>query len=299
VRRGLPRRYCAREEDLPALRGRLDMVRQFSTLAGNPTRLACRYDEMSRDILLNQAMKAAVTLLLKVSHSAANRRLLAQLAFDYADITSVPPRSIRWKEIGLDRTQERWRELVELARLLLGGRYQTTSSGGSPGFSLLFEMNVLFEAYVARLLAAAFSRSDLRIVSQGGRLYCLADEAGIPRFQTRPDILVKRGNNVVLIVDTKWKRIAARIDDAKQGVSQADVYQLMAYGRVYRCRELMLLYPHHRGLAESGVTGVHDVTNCNDRLATATLDLAYEAARTRAELAALVLGRIVPGGVEG
>jgi 5-methylcytosine-specific restriction endonuclease McrBC regulatory subunit McrC len=36
--------------------------------------------------------------------------------------------------------------------------------------------------------------------------------------------------------------------DAKQGVSQADVYHLMAYGRLYDCPKVMLLYPHNEDL---------------------------------------------------
>ena len=42
--------------------------------------------------------------------------------------------------------------------------------------------------------------------------------------------------------------MASRIDDPKQGVSQTDVYQLMAYSQLYGCRDVMLLYPHHGDL---------------------------------------------------
>lgn len=50
VRLGLPRSYISHEEDLPALRGRLNAIRQFTTLAASPQRLACRYDVLSPDI---------------------------------------------------------------------------------------------------------------------------------------------------------------------------------------------------------------------------------------------------------
>ncbi|MCI1142071.1 McrC family protein [Sphingomonas sp. WKB10] len=126
---------------------------------------------------------------------------------------------------------------------MLGERFQTTSAGGSDGFSVLFEMNTLFEEYVARMLKRALADTDLRVVSQGGRLYCLETDDRRGLFQTRPDILVKRGDEVVQVIDTKWKRIAARIDDPKQGVSQADVYQMMAYSRLYRCGRLTLCIP--------------------------------------------------------
>jgi hypothetical protein len=59
------------------------------------------------------------------------------------------------------------------------------------------------------------------------------------------------GIKPVLVVDTKWKRMAPRIDDPKQGISQGDVYQLMAYSQLYGCRDVMLLYPHHGDLRQN------------------------------------------------
>lgn len=187
----------------------------------------------------------------------------------------------------LNRTNARWRELLNLARLLLGERFQTTSAGGSDGFPLLFEMNTLFEEYVARMLKRALADTDLRVVSQGGRLYCLEADDRRQVFQTRPDILVKRGDAVLQVIDTKWKRIAARIDDPKRGVSQADVYQMMAYGRLYRCDRLTLLYPHHREAGcEEGLIGNYAVNSSSDRLDLFSVDLAHSY-RIKSRLAAI------------
>lgn len=217
MRRGMPRRYMGCEEDLPALRGRLDVTRQFTTLAANPRRLACRYDALSSDIALNQIMKAAVVRLSRIARTTANRRRLSELAFAYGEIADVPVGALQWHEVVLDRTNDRWRALLGLARLLLGGRFQTSSRGNATGFSLLFEMNILFEAYIGRMMQRALSGSGLSVHLQGGRLHCLSEEdSGAQRFQTRPDILIRQGTEVVQIIDTKWKRIAARIDDPKQ-----------------------------------------------------------------------------------
>ena len=124
------------------------------------------------------------------------------------------------------------------------------------------------------MLKRALAGDGLRVVSQGGRLFCLETEDKRGLFQTRPDILVMRGNAVVQVIDTKWKRIAARIDDPKQGVSQADVYQMMAYGRLYGCGRLTLLYPHHAGLgATAGILAAHIVAASDHRLETATIDV--------------------------
>lgn len=274
VRQGMPRRYVGHEDDLAALRGRLDVTRQFTTLAADPSRLACRFDALSPDIALNRIMKATIARLTRIARSADNQRRLRELAFVYADIAHLPVSALGWDDIVLDRTNARWRELLNLAKLLLGERFQTTSSGESSGFSLLFEMNTLFEEYIARMIQRAVSGGNLRVISQGGRIYCLESENG-GLFQTKPDILIKDGREVVQVIDTKWKRIASRIDDRKQGVSQGDVYQMMAYGRLYDCPRLTLLYPHHVGL--SGVEGLqasHRVAGSDHWLETATIDVA-------------------------
>ena len=280
VHRGMPRRYIPCEEDLPMLRGRLDVMRQFSTLAASPQKLASRFDDLSSDIALNQIMKAAVTKLLRLSRSAENLRKLRELNLAFADISDVPVPALRWEKVVLDRTNSRWRELLSLARLLLGNRFQTTTTGNGQGFSLLFEMNTLFEEYVGRTLRKALAGTDLTVHLQGGRRYCLTElgedeiSTSIERFMTKPDIIIRRLGQPVMIVDTKWKRLAAAIDDAKQGVSQSDVYQMMAYGRLYECPRLMLLYPHHDelGLPE-GKLNQHRINGSFDILATATIGL--------------------------
>lgn len=301
VHRGLPRRYVGHEADLPALRGRLDVLRQFRALAASPERLACRFDDLSPDIPLNRIMKAAVTRLARVARSAENQRRLRELSFAFADVSAVGIRNLPWDRVVLDRTNSSWRSLLSLAKLLLGDRFQTTSQGGQLGFSLLFEMNTLFEEYVGRTLQRVLAGSGYSVHLQGGRLYCLREvelATGVPgpqRFMTKPDILLRCGSEYSFVIDTKWKRLASRIDDAKQGVSQADVYQMMVYGRLYSCPKLMLLYPHHAGLhSGAGVTGRHQVTGCEDELITATVAL-DDLGTVPAALRALILDKIGSG----
>lgn len=299
VHRGMPRRYIPCEEDLPMLRGRLDVMRQFSTLAASPQKLASRFDDLSPDIALNQIMKAAVIKLLRLSRSAENLRKLRELKLAFADISDVPVPALRWEKVVLDRTNSRWRELLALARLLLGNRFQTTTTGSGQGFSLLFEMNTLFEEYVGRTLRKALAGTDLTVHLQGGRRYCLAElrddelSTGIERFMTKPDIIIRRLGQPVMIIDTKWKRLAASIDDAKQGVSQSDVYQMMAYGRLYECPRLMLLYPHHDELGQpEGKLNQHRINGSSDILATATIGLS-DLRQSAPRLANLVVPALV------
>ncbi len=276
VRKGMPRRYVEQADDLRALRGGLDATRQFTRHVANPSRLACRFDELSEDTALNRIMKAVVAHLSRTSRSAENQQRLRELAFVYADVAETNPAELRCSEVVLDRTNRQWRELLDMAELFLQGRYQTTTGGAGRGTALLFEMNELFEVYVGRLISRALAGTDLTVSLQGGRLFCLsAETTGRGLFQTKPDILIRRAGTVIHVIDTKWKRISSRIDDPKQGVSQPDVYQMMAYAHVYRASRLTLLYPHHSGLgSDESVHARHRITGHEAVLETASIDIA-------------------------
>ena len=292
VRQGIPQQYTDQEEDLPTLRGCLDMTRQFSTLAVSPQTLACRFDARSPDIALNQVMRAAIGKLSRLARASDNQRALRELNFAYADISEVPAAALRWDLIVLDRTNTRWRELLALARLFLGDRHQQTSTGPIDGYALLFEMNLLFEEYVGRLLARALAGTDLSVTAQGGHRDCLF-EGEIGRFRTRPDLIVRRGSQIALIIDTKWKRIT-RADDPKHGVSQADVYQMMAYGRLYKCPHVMLLYPHHGGLLPDAILLRYSISRpgAQKSLFVATLDVTGPHRNHETALRHLIMNRV-------
>lgn len=276
VRKGMPRSYVEQEDDLAALRGRLDIPRQFTRHAVNPSRLACHFDVLSADIALNRIMKAAVLYLSRMSRSSANQQRLRELGFVYADIADRSPSALRWDAVTIDRTNRRWHELLNMARLFLQARYQTTTSGAGQGTAMLFEMNTLFEEYVGRQISRAAAGTELTVSLQGGRLFCLSSElTGKGLFQTKPDILIRRAGDVIHVIDTKWKRISSRIDDPKQGVLQSDIYQMMAYAQLYGAPRLTLLYPHHPGLV--GAERVHaryQITGHETILETASIDIA-------------------------
>ena len=292
VRQSMPQQYTEQQDDLPTLRGRLDVTRQFSTHTVSPQKLACRFDARTPDIALNQVMRATILKLARLARAPDNQRALRELNFAYADISEVPPAALRWDLIVLDRTSTRWRELLSLARLFLGDRHQQTSAGPVDGYALLFEMNILFEEYVGRLLVRALAGTDLRVTAQGGHRDCLF-EGKTGRFRTRPDLIVRRGSQIVLVIDTKWKRIKAA-DDPKRGVSQSDVYQLMAYGRLYDCPHVVLLYPHHSGLPSSAILHRYSIAKpgAGESLFVATLDVTGPYRKHVTALRELVMNRM-------
>lgn len=120
------------------------------------------------------------------------------------------------------------------------------TAGDNEGFALLFDMNVLFEEYIARQAQAAFRAPGKQVVLQGPRRHLARSVTGGPAFQLQPDIVVREGGRPVLVIDTKWKKLDRR--STREGVSSADAYQMHAYATRYDVRQVVLLYPHHAAL---------------------------------------------------
>ena len=278
VRRGLPHRYMAQEEDLKLLRGRLDITRQMTHLAVRPDRLACRFDELSPDTPLNRVLKAAVLRLIQLTRSPANARKLAELAARFEPVhgTADPLR----EPVRLDRTNTAFHDLHRLARLFLAGEWQSTAEGRAAGFALLFPMNVLFEAFIGKSLQRTLaSRRSVTVHLQDRRHHALIDADGRTRlFNLKPDAVIESPPDRPIVLDTKWKHLAS--GERALSVAQSDVYQMLAYARACGAARLVLLYPWDPEMGEAeGVIRAWTVatadgrTDINCRLDVATIDV--------------------------
>ncbi len=274
LKRGLPMQYLEEEDDLPALRGKLNIVRQFSVLAVRPDKLACRFDNRSADIPLNQTVLAAVNLLSRITLSQENRRLLLQMRFVYEEVSDVVWSVLREKTVYFDRTNEQWKEVYETARLFLDRMYQSTSIGEQKGYALLFNMSELFEGYIFKLLKDNFVGLRYGVESQYAKRQVLFDKFRRGLFGTRLDIALLQYGQTKLIIDTKWKRLSTPTNITEK-VDQSDVYQMMAYGELYDCPDVVLLYPHHRELGQNPIKEQFFVKEygANKRIHIATIDV--------------------------
>ena len=262
VRRGLVRRYETREENLSVLRGRLDIVQQMRVNIGNPERLFCRYQEFLEDIPLNQVFKAALRRLLKVTRRIPSQRLLAELLLMLNTVSDVPLAKLAWHEVHFDRMNERYRPSYKLAELFLKNMPPDVTGGRYDGFSLFFDMNVLFEEYIGRSVKQVMRDSGVMVSLQGkggNQRYIARDSKGSGAFSMKPDIVGVKDGGYEWILDTKWKMLSQI--EWREGVAQADLYQMYAYASCYDCPKVLLLYPHHHELG--GRPGVRQTFSLN------------------------------------
>ncbi|TAF93355.1 MAG: restriction endonuclease [Cytophagia bacterium] len=241
VRQGLQKNYVEEEDNAPLLRGKLLINKHIVQNFAQQERFWVCYDEFVANIAPNRLLKSCIVALQRRSRSATNQTKLRQLRFIFEEV----PASENLKNdfdaiVPTDRRFDRYASAMRWAAVLLKEQAWAGQAGQSANLSLLFPMERLFEAYVAR--GFRLYLPNYEVVLQDNAHYLIANHAGERKFGLRPD-LVLRQNNQLLVLDTKWKWIDTT--KSNYGIDQADLYQLYAYGQKYEAQEVCLIYPKH------------------------------------------------------
>jgi 5-methylcytosine-specific restriction enzyme subunit McrC len=242
LRRGLIRRYRAEADDLPTVRGRLQIEEQLRRNLVHRERSACEFDEFDEDHALNQLFRVAIRRMLHLATNTVTQQALRELLPAFEGVSDVEPTGDWLARVTLDRISERFGLCLGMARLFLQGTTTGLYAGERNSFALLFDMSALFEKYVARTLRRQLHGSGFEVSIQDTRFHLVRDpKTGQRLFRLRPDIVVRRGEAVYCLVDTKWKRLSP--EERKLGIAQGDLYQMLAYAEGYASAAVLLLYP--------------------------------------------------------
>nr|WP_249420519.1 McrC family protein [Rhabdothermincola salaria] len=232
--RGVYRSYRHTEDRLLAPRGRIDIAAQLRRPA-MPSPMACRFDEFTSDVPLNQFLVAALERVRRVPGLPAPLRAdLLRLMNRFDEVTRVPVEATamdRWRPGRLDR---HYRFSVQLAQLIMKNLSLADRHGSSRGATFLVDMPALFQAFVTQRLTTALR----------GRL-TVRPEPSVPLGQTiagpsrkltlLPDLTFERHSVRVYVGDVKYKLSTGA---ARMG----DYQQLLTYSTVTGLDEGILIY---------------------------------------------------------
>ena len=240
ARAGLARRYVPVEENLPYLRGRLLFREQLRENLADGARFVVAHDELSVNRPANRLIRSALACLAPGIRSEENRLLLSRLRAAFENVPESADVKADWERHHVDRSMHLYAPVMQWVGLFLFNRGLTTFAGQHVNVSLLFPMEQVFENFVAH----SFGRHQrrYRVAAQHPQKK-LATIAGKGVFTTKPDIALMDGKRVRFILDAKWKDIDASIEDGRHGIDQDDMYQLYAYGKLYGCEAVALVYP--------------------------------------------------------
>lgn len=255
VRRGLLRGYVGTEGRLGVVRGRWLVAKQLRRPdSWRGDLLDVSYEEFTADNPPNRLLKATVRLLSHWAQGVETRKTLGYLRTVLDDVTDAVPtpgdfsRAQRWMERYRWRTQEQrlYRAVLNLARVFWERGGWQWKPGPSDGFVWMFDMNQLFEEFVAqfigRHLGERLREWGWSMYPQSGNRYLLWNEQGKECLRLIPDVRFETADGETpLIVDTKYKRLHREGQDYP--VHPGDAYQMFAYKERYNCPRVILLYP--------------------------------------------------------
>lgn len=242
VGRGLRMDYARVEEELPFLRGQLNLNAQLRQPPGKGHHFHVRHDIYGPDRPENRLLKLALNRVRQATQSPENWRLAQELSFRLQEVPISHQVAQDFRAWGTNRLLAYYREVKPWCELILNQHMPLAVSGDYQGLSLLFPMEKLFERYVARWLRRALAPGvEMRTPA---RSRSLGMHDGTPIFQLEPDIFITQGEKR-WVLDTKWKLLDGADRQGKYGLSQSDFYQLYAYGQKYLGGEgrMALIYP--------------------------------------------------------
>lgn len=218
LKKGLYKEYLTKQDNLPVLKGKY-LINENLKYNFTKNKIYCEYDEFSENNSLNQFFLYAVKYLQKF---VKDKKLLKQceLVFDEVEYKQVDIN--RLETINFNRLNVRFKTSFEIALLLLRQSIPLFNKD-KKSFAFLFDMNILFEKFIARMVKELDNNAKIQNQDNFGDL------------TLKPDIILENQ-----IIDTKYKKIRS-IEDIKQ----SDKLQAFAYGINYGVKNVMLLYPKH------------------------------------------------------
>ena len=234
VKKGIKSDYVALEENLNFLKGKLNINEQIKRNSIHKEQFYVGYSEFLSDIKINRIIKTTLKFLYKKSNSSKNQQKIRELLFIFDEVSECEDYKNFFAKLVINRQVKHYEQTLLWCKIFLLNNSFTPHKGDDIALALLFDMNALFESYVGNFIKKSFPGTIL----QHSEKHLIEEPKS---FKLRPDIFLEGK----FIADTKWKIVKSKDD-----ISQADLYQLYAYGKKHECSNLYLIYPKIEGIKQ-------------------------------------------------
>lgn len=248
IKRGVARQYETHESNEPFIKGRILVSQQIRHNLVNKHHHFIAFDELTTNRPENRLIKSALHWSLK-RVTAKTQHLCRELLFHFEEVTSS---KAIWQDLNAwqrGRHLSHYEAIRPWIEMIFKDQSPTSVNGSKSMLSILFPMERVFEDYVPLCLKKQFKEKGYVINTQNRSKnlvkYGVNNEKEL--FQLRPDLHIKAPDKLI-IGDTKWKVIDENLPNKKYGISESDIYQMLAYNQTYQKGEsepavIWLIYP--------------------------------------------------------
>lgn len=228
LKQGLYREYLSKTENMPVMRGKIEISGTINNKIARQQLLSCEYDNLSENNLLNQILKTTTMILLRLSKVDREYKdtLKKEMLF-FSEVDNIEPATIKWATIKFQRHNQSYRILISICQLILQGMLITTDSGEYKLASFIDEqrMSRLYEKFILEYYRKEFPKLN---VNAAQIPWALDDGIGTMLPIMQSDIMLSQGNRV-LVIDAKYY---ARTTQAQYNVNTLHsnhLYQIFTY----------------------------------------------------------------------
>ena len=242
VKEGLISSYCKVTNNLSTIKGSINFSKQINKNLLNSTKFVCQYSKMDIDNNINRLLRYVLKVMGSISCDYNNKRRINVVLTYFANVMDVDISRTQNINIPINKVNQRIQILVKYARFFLEGYSVSVNNGSNAVFSMLFDMNKVFEKFIYKSYKKIFGE---KIQYQNTKNYLLINKSNYnKKINLRPDLLLYSPSGDSMVIDTKWKRIL-------KFVNEVDVYQMNAYvSAIDKIDTAVLLYPKVDTLGE-------------------------------------------------
>lgn len=223
-------------EETSFLRGSLAMTEyiQQNLSTGRHQYFQSRHEPFLYDNLFNRIVKYVARLLLSFTQNITNQTTLQELVFILDGVSEAEYQALDCDKVVLNPLYQDLKLVLSMAKMFLESS-AIHHSQHQHTMSLLLPMEVIYEDFLSGFIKKNFQSRNPVTQKMG---FLAQNERLLPVFATKQDLVLYSPN---VIVDTKYK--IRQKQDAKRGVSQNDLYQMVAYSIRSNIEYIVLLYP--------------------------------------------------------
>ena len=204
LKQGLYREYVEKHESLSTLKGHIDINETIRNRIQRKHLLACDYDELSENNLLNQILKSTILKLVRCAEVDKKRKsqLLKLLPF-FADVADINLKNVRWSTLTFQRNNQSYKMLMNLCYFISTEILMTTERGDYKMATFSDEnMSRLYERFILEYYRA--EHEELKVNSEKIDWNITEKDSLIKFLPTmQSDITLSKGNKT-LIIDAKY-----------------------------------------------------------------------------------------------
>lgn len=228
LKQGLYREYINRQEELPVMRGKINMPGTIKNRLAHKRILTCEFDELSENNLYNQILKTTVMLLLRNARVKTEYKddLKKKMLF-FSNVDMLEPASIKWSVIRFQRNNQTYRMLISICQLIIEGMLITTDAGDYKLAIFVDEQRMcrLYEKFILEYYSKHFPELS---VSVSQIPWSVDDGIGTMLPVMQSDIHLQKGNTV-LIIDAKYYSHTTQTQYDKHTIHSNNMYQIFTY----------------------------------------------------------------------